>query len=160
MRREELMSRIQETIELNVPVTTAYNQWTQFEDFPYFMEGVESVKQLDDTRLYWVAEIGGTRREWEAKIVDQTADSHIAWESPPEDPSGEVRFEPTGADRCRLTLYMEYEPQSAKEKAGDLMGTIKRRIHGDLDRFKQYIEGRGAETGAWRGDVVGGTVRS
>ena len=154
------MSHIQETIELNVPVSTAYNQWTQFEDFPQFMEGVESVKQLDDTRLHWIAEFGGTRREWEAKIVDQTPDSHVAWKAPAEDPSGEVRFEPVGADRCRMTLVLEYDGQNTKEKLGDLMGAAKRRVKGDLDRFKDFIESRGAETGAWRGDVVGGRVQA
>jgi uncharacterized membrane protein len=150
------MSRFQESIELDVPASTAYNQWTQFEEFPKFMEGVEAVKQLDDTRLYWIAEFGGTRREWEAKIVDQTPDSHIAWEGTAEDPSGAVRFEPMGADHCRITLVMEYEPQGPKEKVGDLLGTAKRRIKGDLERFKQFIESRGVETGAWRGDVTSG----
>jgi uncharacterized membrane protein len=154
------MSRIQETLELEVPVSTAYNQWTQFEDFPQFMEGVESVKQLDDTRLYWIAEFGGTRREWEAKILDQTPDSHIAWEGGPEDPSGEVRFEPLGAERCRVTLVMDYEPQGMKEKAGDLMGVAKARVKGDLERFKQFIQTRQVETGAWRGDVTGGQAQA
>jgi uncharacterized membrane protein len=154
------MSRIQETIELDVPVTTVYNQWTQFEDFPHFMEGVESVKQLDDTRLHWIAEFGGTRREWDAKIIDQTPDSHIAWEGSPEDPSGEVLFEPVGADRCRVTLVMDYEPQGAKEKLGDFLGSSNRRVKDDLVRFKRFLESRGTETGAWRGDVTGGRART
>jgi uncharacterized membrane protein len=150
------MSRIQETIHLDVPVSTAYNQWTQFEDFPHFMEGVESVKQLDDTRLHWIAEFGGTKREWEAKITDQTPDSHIAWEGGPEDPSGAVRFEPLGPNSCRITLVMDYEPQGAREKVGDLLGGAKMRVKRDLARFKQFIESRKVETGAWRGDVSGG----
>jgi uncharacterized membrane protein len=154
------MSRIQESLELEVPVSTAYNQWTQFEDFPHFMEGVESVKQLDDTRLHWIADLGGTRREWEAKIVDQTPDSHVAWEGGPEDPSGEVRFSPLGADRCRITLLMDYEPQGMKEKAGDVVGIGKARVKGDLKRFKDFIEHRKVETGAWRGDVTAGRANT
>jgi uncharacterized membrane protein len=154
------MSRIQESIDLNVPMSTAYNQWTQFEDFPHFMEGVESVKQLDDTRLHWIAEFGGTRREWEAKIVDQTPDSHVAWAGGREDPSGEVRFEPMGTDLCRITLFMDYEPQGSKEKVGDLLGVAKRRVKGDLERFKHFIESRRSETGAWRGHVTAGQTHS
>ena len=150
------MSRIQESIEVHVPVSTAYNQWTQFEEFPNFMEGVDSVTQLDDTRLHWVAEFGGVRREWEAKIIDQTPDSHIAWEAPPEHPSGSVTFEPLGADRTRITLSMDYEPQGTKEKVGDVLGVVKRRVLGDLERFKRYIESRRVETGAWRGNIEGG----
>jgi uncharacterized membrane protein len=154
------MSRIQGSIDVNVPVSTAYNQWTQFEEFPNFMEGVESVTQLDDTRLHWVAEFGGTRREWEARIVDQTPDSHIAWEGGPEDPSGSVEFEPIGVDRTGITLSMEYEPKGAKEKAGDVLGATNRRVKGDLERFKKLIERRGVETGAWRGNVEGGRTVS
>jgi len=150
------MSRIQESIELYVPVSTAYNQWTQFEEFPNFMEGVESVTQLDDTRLHWVAEFGGVRREWEAKIIDQTPDSHIAWDGGSEDPSGSVTFEPVAPDRTRVTLSMEYEPRDAKEKAGDVLGVAKRRVKGDLERFKKFLESRKVETGAWRGNVEGG----
>src|SRR2546429_1905002 len=112
------MSRIQESIELYVPVSTAYNQWTQFEEFPNFMEGVESVKQLDDTRLHWIAEFGGVRREWEARIVDQRPDSHVAWQGDHEDPSGAGSFEPIRADRCPVTLVMDYEPHGAQEKGG------------------------------------------
>jgi uncharacterized membrane protein len=129
------MTRIEEFIDIDCPVTTVYNQFTQFEDFPQFMEGVESVTQLDDTRLHWVATVGGTRREWDAKIVDQTADSHIAWESPEHHPSGAVTFEPLDA------------------------GRTKRTVRGDLMRFKDFIEHRGTETGAWRGDISGGEAR-
>src|SRR2546423_9675983 len=154
------MSKIQESIEIDVPVSTAYNQWTQFEEFPNFMEGVESVTQLDDTRLHWVAEFGGIRREWDAKIVDQTPDSHIAWEGGPEDPSGAVTFEPIGTDRARIVLSMDYEPHGAKEKIGDALGAAKRRVKGDLERFKHYLETLGVETGAWRGNVEGGRAMS
>ena len=154
------MSRISESIEIDLPVHNVYNQWTQFEDFPHFMEGVESVKQLDDTRLHWVAEFGGTRREWDAKIVDQTPDSHIAWEGSPEDPSGAVTFEPIADNRTRVTLEFDWEPTGAKEKVGDTVGMVDRRVSGDLERFKHFIESRGAETGAWRGDVTGGQARA
>ena len=154
------MSRIQESIEVHVPVSTAYNQWTQFEEFPKFMEGVESVTQLDDTRLHWVAEFGGVRREWEAKIIDQTPDSHIAWEGGSEDPSGSVTFESLGPDRTLITLSMDYEPQGTKEKVGDALGAAKRRVKGDLERFREYVESLGVETGAWRGNVEGGRAMS
>jgi uncharacterized membrane protein len=154
------MSRIEETLDVGVPVSTAYNQWTQFEEFPRFMEGVESVQQLDETTLHWVAEFGGTRREWDAKILEQTPDTHISWLSPAHHPSGTVRFDALGQDATRVTLVMEYEPDGAKEKVGDLLGAAKLRVKGDLKRFKEFIESRGTETGAWRGDVSGGEARA
>jgi uncharacterized membrane protein len=154
------MSRISESIEIDLPVHTVYNQWTQFEDFPQFMEGVESVKQLDDTRLHWVAEIGGHRREWDAKIVDQTPDHHIAWEGSLEDPSGAVTFEPIADNRALLTLEFDFEPQGMKEKVGDTLGVADRRVRGDLERFKHFVESRGTETGAWRGDISGGQAQA
>jgi uncharacterized membrane protein len=154
------MSRISESIEIDLPVHTVYNQWTQFEDFPQFMEGVESVKQLDDTRLHWVAEIGGHRREWDAKIVDQTPDHHIAWEGSPEDPSGGVTFEPIADNRTLVTLEFHFEPQGMKEKVGDTLGVADRPVRGDLERFKHFVESRGTETGAWRGDISGGQAQA
>ncbi|MDQ3982306.1 MAG: SRPBCC family protein [Actinomycetota bacterium] len=148
------MSEIIETIDVEVPVRTAYNQWTQFEEFPRFMEGVESVKQLDDTRLQWVAEIAGQKREWEAKITEQEPDQKIAWYGVGDvQQGGVVTFHRLDDSKTRVTLQFEFDPQGFAEKAGDVLGVIKSRIKGDLERFKEFIEGRGQETGAWRGTV-------
>ncbi len=148
------MSRIEESIDLQVPVRTAYNQWTQFEEFPRFMEGVESVKQLDDRRLHWVAEIGGRRREWEAKITEQLPDERVAWTSiEGSTQAGVVTFHRIDDDTTRIMLQMEFEPEDFVEKAGDALGVVRRHVKGDLERFKDFIESRGRETGAWRGDV-------
>jgi uncharacterized membrane protein len=148
------MSSIQESIDVEVPVRTAYNQWTQFEDFPQFMEGVEKVKQLDDTTTRWTVEIGGRRREFEARITEQDPDQRVAWASVdgPQN-AGVVTFHRLGEGRTRVMLQMEFEPEGAVEKAGDLLGVVKRRAKGDLERFKKFIEARGRETGAWRGVV-------
>ena len=148
------MATVQDTIEVQQPVRTVYNQWTQFEDFPQFMEGVEKVQQLDDTRLHWVAEIAGVKREWDAEIVRQEPDQVIAWSSTSGPTNaGEVRFQPAGADGTGITLVLEFEPEGAVEKAGDKLGLVKKRVKGDLERFKKFVEKRGAETGAWRGSV-------
>jgi uncharacterized membrane protein len=148
------VTTVRETIEVEVPVSTAYNQWTQFEEFPRFMEGVEQVKQLDDTRLYWVAEIGGQKREWEAKITDQEPDRRIAW-SPIEGTtnSGAVEFRPVSDRRTEVHLELDYAPEGLVEKAGAAFGTVQRRARKDLERFKEFIEERKVETGAWRGEV-------
>ena len=143
-----------ETIEVEVPVRTAYNQWTQFEEFPRFMEGVESVRQLDDTRLHWVAEIAGVHREWDATIVDQVPDDHIQWRSTSgSDNAGTVWFRPLGTDRTEVKLALSFEPEGLVEKTGDALGIVKRRAKGDLEKFKDMIEERGTETGGWRGEV-------
>jgi len=148
------MGTVSKSITVNVPVNTAYNQWTQFEEFPNFMEGVESVTQLDDKRLHWVAEIGGTREEWDAEIIDQTPDRRIAWQAiSGKRNAGAVTFQPEGSDRTRIELEIDYETEGLKEKAGDALGVIDRRVEGDLERFKTFIESRGAETGAWRGNI-------
>jgi uncharacterized membrane protein len=145
---------IEKSIDVNVPIRTAYNQWTQFEEFPHFMEGVESVKQLDDTSFHWVANIGGERKEWDARITEQVPDHHIAWRSDGGDfTSGVVSFQPQGPDKTRVTVQLTYEPQGVKEKLGDMLGMVSRRVEGDLQRFKDFIESRGHETGAWRGTV-------
>jgi uncharacterized membrane protein len=145
------MSDHQKSIVVDRPVTTVYNQWTQFEEFPQFMEGVERVVQLDDRRLHWVAEIAGTRREWDAEIVDQEPDRRIAWRSIDGTPNGGVvTFEPEG-DRTRVNLDLDVEPQGALEKVGDKLGFVSKQAEGDLKRFKKFIESRGTETGAWRG---------
>ena len=148
------MSTIEQSIEVNVPVRTAYNQWTQFEDFPKFMEGVEYVRQLDDTRLEWAAEIAGQRREWEAKITEQTPDQRIAWMSVGGSFHADVvTFHRLSDDTTKVMLQMEFQPEGFIEKAGDALGIVKARAKGDLERFKAFIESRGKETGAWRGEV-------
>jgi uncharacterized membrane protein len=148
------MTAIQESIEVDVPLTTAYNQWTQFEEFPRFMEGVESIEQLDDRRLHWVAAHGGKRHEWDAEIVDQTPDTRIAWRDVKgKMNAGEVTFERLGEARTRVDVHMDWEPEGVKEEIGSLLGFDKRRVKADLARFKSFIEERGRETGAWRGDI-------
>ncbi len=148
------MSQFIESIEVDVPVRTAYNQWTQFESFPRFMEGVQKVEQRDDRRLHWCAEIGGRDVEWDATITEQKPDQRIAWKSTSgARHAGVVDFHRLDDDTCRVTLQIDYEPEGAVETAGDLIGLVKRRVKGDLERFKQFIEERGAESGAWRGTV-------
>jgi len=152
------MSTIEKSVTVDVPVRTAYDQWTQFETFPSFMEGVEEVRQLDDTHLHWCADIAGVRREWDAEIVDQTPDERITWRALDGTKNdGTVSFAPDELGQStRVTLRMEFEPEGIVEKTGDALKIIDRRTEGDLQRFKQFIETRGTETGAWRGDVKPG----
>lgn len=153
--------RVETEIECDVPVRTCYNQWTQFESFPQFMEGVEQVEQADDTNLHWVARVGGKRIEWDAKIVAQEPDRLISWASTSgRVNNGMVEFTPLGANRCRIRLVVTYEPEGVVENVGDALGVVKLRIEGDLKRFKEFIENRRIETGAWRGKVKGGKVES
>jgi len=148
------MEMVEKSVEINVPVHTAYNQWTQFEEFPRFMEGIESVKQLDDTRLQWVANIGGERKEWGARITEQIPDQRIAWRSERgEFTSGAVSFQALSPDTTRVTVRVNYEPKDLTEKIGDMLGMVSRRVAGELERFKNYIESRGQETGSWRGTI-------
>jgi uncharacterized membrane protein len=140
-------------VDVDVPVTEAYNQWTQFEQFPSFMSAVDEVHQLDDTHLRWVASAGGSRREWTAEVTEQMPDERIAWTSRDGGPSGVVTFHRLGSDRCRVTAQIGYEPETLREKAGHVLGMDTMQVRGDLGRFKQLIEARGAATGAWRGDV-------
>jgi uncharacterized membrane protein len=148
------MGTYEHSIDVSVPVRTAYNQWTQFEEFPRFMEGVEEIQQLDDTHLLWIAEIGGQRREWKAEITEQRPDERIAWRSMDgATNAGVVTFHRLGDSQTRVMLQMEFDPEGAIEKAGDAAGVVKSRLKGDLERFKEYIESRGHETGAWRGEV-------
>ena len=154
------MSTIEKSIEVNVPVSTAYNQWTQFEDFPKFMEGVKEVKQLDDKRLHWRADIAGKEKEWDAEITEQIRDKRIAWRSRTGAPNaGVVTFHQISPTTTRIMLQLEYDPETVVEKAGDWIGIVSRRVERDLQRFKEFIESRGQETGAWRGEIQGGDVR-
>jgi uncharacterized membrane protein len=149
---------ITESIEIDVPVATAYNQWTQFEDFPLFMEGVEHVEQLDDTRLHWIAKVGGKTVEWDAKILEQHPDKQVSWIS--EDGKktrGTVTFEPVSESRTQISLSMSFQAEGLTEALGSAVGLDERRVRGDLERFKQLVESRGAESGAWRGEVSAGT---
>lgn len=149
-----MTTRVEKSIEVEKPVRTVYNQWTQFESFPQFMQGVERVEQKDDKRLHWVAEIGLADREWDAEIVEQTPDQVIAWKASGETTNdGRVTFEPTGPDRTRVNIVFEYDPENLVEKAGDKLKVVDKRIEGDLERFKKFIEERGAEEGAWRGEI-------
>ena len=148
------MSTIESSIDVQVPVRTAYNQWTQFEEFPQFMEGVESVHQLDDTHLHWTAQIAGARREWDAEITEQTPDQRIAWRATDgAENAGVVTFHHLAPDTTRVMLQLEFDPQGFVEHAGDAMGLVKRHATADLERFKDFIEARGTETGAWRDEV-------
>ena len=145
---------VQAETVVDVPLSTAYNQWTQFEEFPQFMEGVQEVRQLDDTRLHWVANIGGVRAEWDAKILEQHPDSQISWIS--EDgrkTRGTVSFEALDEARTLVRLSMSYRTEGLREVAGAAAGVDARRVRGDLARFKELIESRGTETGAWRGTI-------
>jgi uncharacterized membrane protein len=151
------MARIEESIVVEVPVSTAYNQWTQFEEFPKFMEGVESVKQIDDTRLRWVAEIGGKREEWDAEIVEQQPDRKISWRAlDGHHNSGTVTFERLGDNQTRINVVMEHETEGLTETLGSALGMDSRRVNGELGRFKELVESRGVESGAWRGEVRAG----
>jgi uncharacterized membrane protein len=148
---------IDESIEVNVPVSTAYNQWTQFEDFPLFMEGVDHVQQLGDTRLHWAATVAGKKAEWDAKILEQRPDKQISWVSDEgKKTRGTVTFEPHGDSKTLVRLSMSYHTEGPAEALGSSAGLDARRVRGDLERFKELIESRGAETGAWRGEIAAG----
>jgi uncharacterized membrane protein len=156
------MPKIEDSIEVQVPVRQAYNQWTQFEEFPKFMEGIQSVQQLDDTHVHWVAEIGGESREWTTEITEQQPDKKVAWRTVEGEVKndGVVTFEPVAGGQTRVNVQMDVEGESAAENlAGDLLGVVKRQVRGDLERFKQLIENRGEETGAWRGEVREGETK-
>ncbi|HEX6381733.1 MAG TPA: SRPBCC family protein, partial [Acidimicrobiia bacterium] len=149
-----MTTKVERSIQVDVPVATAYNQWTQFEDFPYFMGGVKEVRQLDDRRLHWVAEIAGVRREWEASILEQVPDQKIAWAATSgATNAGAVRFEPAGAVSTLVHLTLEYEPEGVVEQVGDKLGIVERQVTGDLERFKKLIEDQGYASGAWRGGI-------
>jgi len=148
------MSTILKSIDVEVPAQTAYDQWTQFEEFPEFMEGVESVHQLDDVNLRWRAEVGGKTLEWTARITEQIPDKRIAWTSTSgARNAGVVTFHRLSDESSRVMLQLDYEPDGVVENLGSLLGVIDARAEGDLERFKEFIEARGHETGAWRGRI-------
>jgi uncharacterized membrane protein len=148
------MSTVVESVDVAVPVRTAYNQWTQFEQFPQFMEGVQEIRQLDDTHLHWVVGVAGIKREFDAEITEQHPDERVAWTSI-DGPrhAGVVTFHRLDDTHTRVTAQMDIDPESFVEKIGDKVGIVDHRVKNDMKRFREYIESRGAETGAWRGDV-------
>jgi len=146
---------VTESVDVNVPVRTAYNQWTQFEQFPQFMDGVREIRQLDERHLHWKTEIGGVAREFDAEITEQLPDERVAWKSTEgEKQAGVATFHRLDDTHTRVTVQMDFEPQGVVETAGSVLGVVDHRVKGDLHRFKEFIEGRGgAETGEWRGQV-------
>jgi uncharacterized membrane protein len=145
---------IEQSIEVNVPIRQAYNQWTQFEEFPRFMEGIESVEQRDDRHLHWVANFGGETHEWDAEVTEQKREERVAWRNVDgKDNAGVVTFHKIDDDTTRVMVQMDWAPEGIKEKVGAALGADDRRVKGDLERFKEFIESRGSETGAWRGEV-------
>ena len=148
------MTTVEQSVEVEVPVSTAYNQWTQFEEFPQFMEGVERVDQLTDDKLHWVTRIAGVEREFDAKITEQHPDERVAWttmDGPKQ--AGVVTFHKLDDQRTKVMLQLDFEPEGLVEQAGDKLGIVRSRVKGDLERFKEFMERRGTETGAWRGDI-------
>ncbi|KRC48840.1 MULTISPECIES: SRPBCC family protein [unclassified Nocardioides] len=153
------MTQIQESIDVDVPVRTAYDQWTQFESFPQFMSGVESITQLDDKRLHWVTNIAGVEREFDAEITEQHPDERVAWTSTGGDTkqAGVVTFHRLDEGRTRVMAQIDWQPSGLVEKVGSAVNIDQHRVKGDLEKFKEFIEERGHETGAWRGDIDAGS---
>ena len=148
------MSTIEQSIELEVPVQAAYNQWTQFEEFPSFMEGVVDIRQLDERHLHWVAEFGGSRHEWDAEITEQIPDARVAWRNTDgKENAGVVTFHKLDDNRSRIMVQLDFVPEGIREKVGDALGAPDHRVKGDLERFKELIESRGRESGAWRKEI-------
>ena len=153
------MSQIVEEIEVAVPVRVAYDQWTQFETFPRFMSGVDRVVQIDDNTLEWTATIAGVTKHWRADIVEQRPDELVAWRSTEGARNdGEVRFETLGPDRVKVRVQLDVEPEGLVERAADALGVVERRVRGDLERFRDFVENRGQPTGGWRGEIEGSRV--
>jgi uncharacterized membrane protein len=152
------MATTKQTIEVAVPIRNVYDQWTQFEEFPRFMDGVEAVKQLDDKRLHWTATVGGKLKEWDAEIVEQRPDEVISWRSTSgAKNAGAVTFQSSDKG-TKVTLLLEYEPEGPAEKAGEVLGVLDRQVRSSLERFRKVIESRRTPTGAWRGTIEGGRV--
>lgn len=149
-----MTTTVDTSIEVNLPVSTVYNQWTQFAEFPQFMNGVTSITQLGDDRMLWVAEIAGIKREWEAKVLEQVPDQKVAWAATEgATNAGSVTFDDLGG-RTRVNLFLEYEPEGLVEKVGDKLNVVENQAEGDLERFKTFVESEGYATGAWRGTVA------
>ena len=149
-----MSASVEQTIDVDVPIAQAYNQWTQFEEFPKFMDGVVEVRQLDDRNLHWVAEIGGSRHEWNAEIVEQHPEERVAWRNTDgKENAGVVTFHKLDDNSTRVAVQVDFVPEGIKETLGSALGFDERRVKADLGRFKEFIESRGAETGAWRGEV-------
>ena len=148
------MSTIEESIEVTAPLSMVYNQWTQFEEFPTFMSGIERIDQIDDTHLHWVAEFGGSRHEWDAEVTEQKPDERVAWKNTDGlDNAGVVTFHHIDDGTTRVMVQMDFVPEGIKEKIGDALGAADRQVRKDLEKFKELIEGRAAESGEWRGEV-------
>ena len=148
------MASVVESIDVTAPVSTVYNQWTQFEEFPRFMEGVKSVTQTDDTHLHWVAEVAGREVEWDAEITEQHPDERVAWRATSgAENAGVATFHRIDDETTRVTLQLDADPEGIVESVGTALGFLDRRVKGDLERFKEFLEHRGSETGAWRGNV-------
>jgi hypothetical protein len=151
-----MTTQVDKEIEVGVPIRTAYNQWTQFEEFPQFMGGVHEVRQLGDRNLHWVAQIAGVRREWDAEVIEQVPDQKVAWAATEgATNAGAVYFSPLGPDRTVVRLHLEYEPEGVVEKVGDTLSVVAKQAESDLKKFKSFIESRGTESGSWRGEVPG-----
>jgi uncharacterized membrane protein len=152
------VASVVESVDVEVPVATVYNQWTQFESFPEFMGGVDEIEQVDETHTHWKTTIGGIHREFDAEITEQHPDERVAWKSTDGTThAGVITFHRLDANKTRVTAQIDWQPQNAVEKAGAAVGIDDRQVKADLARFKQYIEGRGTETGGWRGDVEAGS---
>ncbi|MGO4456469.1 SRPBCC family protein [Streptomyces sp. M-16] len=150
------MSMVKESIDIDVPVSSVYNQWTQFEEFPRFMEGVEDVRQIDERHCRWKTKVAGVEREFDTEIVDQTPDERIAWRSVTDDVAqkGVVTFQRLDEAHTRVSLALDFEPQGMAETAAAVLGVLDQRVKGDLKRFKGFIEERGVESGGWRGRIT------
>ena len=148
------IKNVKADVDVNLPVRTVYNQWTQFEEFPLFMEGIEEVRQIDDSTMFWKAKIGGKEEQWHAEITEQIPDKRIAWTNTTgAHNAGVVTFHHIADNVTRVTLQMDYDPEGFIENVGSALGVVERRIKGDLERFKKFVETRGHETGSWRGEI-------
>jgi uncharacterized membrane protein len=149
------VTTIEQSIDVSVPVTTAYNQWTQFEDFPQFMEGVQEIRQIDLTHTHWVTKVAGKTEEFDAEITEQHPDERVAWKTTngPQQ-AGVVTFHKLNDHETRVMLQLDFQPEGFLEQVGDKLGLVKHRAKGDMERFKTFIESRSTETGAWRGNVA------
>jgi uncharacterized membrane protein len=150
------MSQAIETVDVNVPVSVAYNQWTQFEEFPKFLSYVESITQVTDTLTEWKVRVGGVEREFEAVISEQHPDERVAWNSTggEVDHAGVVTFHKLSDTETRVTVQLDWEASGLLEHLGSALGVDNHAIKKELGQFKEYIEAKGSADGSWRGDVA------